>query len=164
MPTVWRITHQKFLSTAFDGTGAAEYGGRWNHPGTEVVYTSSVEALALLEILAHLKSTRVIKEHYVLVPASIEEKLIEVLDPKRLPSNWRNFPGPSELRDIGTAWAKGPSPKGGVITVPPFVGLRVPSVLSTTDTTVLLNPNHPGFATVKIGKPVPIEIDERLLP
>lgn len=42
-----RICRAKY--PGLDGAGAALAGGRWNSPGTHVVYTSSCGALAVLE-------------------------------------------------------------------------------------------------------------------
>lgn len=38
---------------AWDGSGAALLGGRWNSPGNPVIYGSPTHACAMLEILAH---------------------------------------------------------------------------------------------------------------
>jgi len=40
MPKSWRILKSAHAATAFDGEGARLYGGRWNSPGTAVVYTA----------------------------------------------------------------------------------------------------------------------------
>ena len=50
--TAWRITSEKYAETAFSGEGAKEYGGRFNRPGTPVVYTSESISRATLELLA----------------------------------------------------------------------------------------------------------------
>lgn len=39
--TVWRITDRRHVKDAFSGEGARLYGGRWNFPGTPVVYTAA---------------------------------------------------------------------------------------------------------------------------
>ncbi|MCI0493899.1 RES family NAD+ phosphorylase, partial [candidate division KSB1 bacterium] len=36
------------------GTGARQYGGRWNHKGTGIIYTSESRSLAILEYLVHV--------------------------------------------------------------------------------------------------------------
>lgn len=50
----WRLVKQKHAATAFDGDGARLFGGRWNAPGSRVIYTSTTLSLAALEILVHL--------------------------------------------------------------------------------------------------------------
>jgi len=46
--TAWRITKREHTRNAFTGEGAREFGGRWNHPGTAVVYTAQSQSLAAL--------------------------------------------------------------------------------------------------------------------
>jgi len=50
--TAWRITSEKYAETVFSGEEAKEYGGRFNRPGTPVVYTSESISRATLELLA----------------------------------------------------------------------------------------------------------------
>lgn len=46
---VWRIAREVY--PLLDGEGARRWGGRWNSPGTPIVYTASSSALAVLESL-----------------------------------------------------------------------------------------------------------------
>lgn len=55
MPVLYRIVKAKYSAQAFDGEGARLNGGRWNSPGSRVVYTSATASLATLEILVHVK-------------------------------------------------------------------------------------------------------------
>ena len=55
MAQAWRIVHQDFVASAFDGEGARSTGGRWNSEGTPLVYTAGTLSLALLEIIVHLE-------------------------------------------------------------------------------------------------------------
>jgi RES domain-containing protein len=45
-----------------DAEGAFRWGGRWNSPGTALLYAASSLSLACLEILVHLRSTANIPE------------------------------------------------------------------------------------------------------
>ena len=49
----FRIVKRRHAADAFNGEGARIYGGRWNRPGTPVVYAAHTRALAALESLAH---------------------------------------------------------------------------------------------------------------
>ena len=52
-----------------------------------------------------------------------------------LPSDWRQTPGPWELRDLGTDWLQSKS----------TVIARVPSVVTPGEYNFLLNPEHLDF-------------------
>ena len=150
--TAWRIVKARHAANAFDGEGARLEGGRWNSPGTPLVYTSQSAALAALELLVHL-GRRSILGAYVLIPCTFDNTLVEPLDSKRLPSNWRSYPAPPELQLIGDEWAK----------AAPVAVLQVPSAVIETESNYLLNPQHPDFKTVRVGDPQPFDFDERLL-
>ncbi len=60
--TAWRITKRKHARNAFTGEGAREFGGRWNNPGTAIVYTAQSQSLAALEMLVHLDSSELLAE------------------------------------------------------------------------------------------------------
>ncbi|NIR50304.1 RES family NAD+ phosphorylase [candidate division KSB1 bacterium] len=50
---VYRIARSAYIED-LSGTGARLYGGRWNHKGTSIVYTSKNRALATVEYLVHV--------------------------------------------------------------------------------------------------------------
>lgn len=151
MIRVWRITKRKHLKTAFSGSGARRYGGRWNSPGSAIVYTSETQSLAALEMLVHLEAAELFKD-YVLIAVEIEKSLLQDIDRARLPRNWRTDPSPASLRKIGDEWAFALS----------SVALRVPSALVPDENNVLLNPSHPDFVNLAIGEPVSFRFDPRL--
>jgi RES domain-containing protein len=153
MATSWRIVKSRHASTAFDGEGARLYGGRWNSPGTRMVYTSRSVSLAVLEILVHLRETALLSS-YSLIAARFDDALIEGLDHSRLPDGWRTFPALSELQHIGDEWVR--SQRSAV--------LQVPSAVVERESNYLFNPAHPDFSSIVIGEPEPFTFDERLLP
>src|SRR5207302_4097007 len=150
--SAWRITKRKHAKTAFNGSGARRYGGRWNSPGTAIVYTSETQSLAVLEMLVHLDGPDLLQE-YVLIGVEIEESLVQNLDFSVLPRNWRTDPAPLALRKIGDEWAVARS----------SVALRVPSILVPGESNVLINPVHGDFARFVIGKPLAFSFDPRLV-
>ncbi len=152
MATGWRIVKSRHTSTAFDGEGARLYGGRWNSPGTRMVYTSSTFSLAMLEILVNLQEARLLSS-YSLIFADFDDALVERLDRSVLPDGWRAYPAPSELQRIGDEWVR--SQRNAV--------LEIPSVIVERESNYLLNPAHPDFSSVVIGEPEPFTFDERLL-
>jgi RES domain-containing protein len=151
MPTGWRITKSSRAATAFDGEGARLHGGRWNSPGTAMVYTAQSQSLAALELLVHLQSSEILAA-YSSIAVTFSDRLIEVLDPAALPRQWRRFPGPVALQEIGDRW----------VVANRSVVLQVPSALVPAETLFLLNPGHADFAKLEIGSPIPFEFDQRL--
>ena len=147
----WRITKRRHVKTAFTGSGARKFGGRWNSPATSIVYTSETQSLAVLEMLVHLEQPDLLQA-YVLIGISIEPGLTETLDNRRLPRNWRTGASSIALRKLGDEWATNQS----------SVALRVPSVLVPSESNILLNPAHPDFQKLLIGEPVTFAFDERL--
>jgi RES domain-containing protein len=147
----WRIVKRKLARTAFDGEGARRFGGRWNSKGVAVVYLAQSQSLAALEILVHIDSPQWL-EHYVAVPVSIGPNLIARIDLSTLPKNWKMYPLPKNIRAIGDDWVAAAS----------SAVLQVPSVIVPLENNFLLNPHHPDFPKLKIGKPVPFKFDPRL--
>jgi RES domain-containing protein len=152
MATGWRIVKSRYASTAFDGEGARLYGGRWNSPGTRMVYTSSTISLAVLEVLVHLQEASLLSS-YSLISADFDDALVERLERSRLPDGWRTYPAPSDLQRIGDDWVRSQR----------SVALEVPSVIVVRESNYLLNPAHPDFSSVVIGEPEPFTFDVRLL-
>ena len=152
MRRVWRIVKRTRAAGAFDGEGARRAGGRWNSPGTRVVYTAEHASLAALEMLAHLQRSSVLLS-YALIPCEIPDDLIETLDRKALPRPWRASPAPAALQRLGDEWAASMR----------SVALEVPSAIVDVENNVLLNPAHPDFAKVVIGEAIGFAYDVRLV-
>lgn len=152
MATGWRIVKSRHAGTAFDGEGARLYGGRWNTPGTGMIYTSSSTALAALEVLVHLNQASLLSS-YSLCAAHFGDNLVERLDRSKLPDGWRAYPAPPELQEMGDAWVR-----GGASAV-----LEVPSAVVEHESNYLINPAHPDFATINIGAPESFGFDTRLM-
>ena len=147
---VWRIAKRSRLT--FDGEGARLYGGRWNHPGVAVVYTAESLSLAVLEFFVHLSPRDA--PDLVAVSADIPDPVrIERLDQRALPRDWRTTPAPVTLADLGTAWAR----KGTTAV------LAVPSAIVPRERNYLLNPAHPDFVRVRVGRPEPFTLEPRML-
>lgn len=149
--TAWRITKRKHVRNAFTGEGAREFGGRWNNPGTAMVYTAQSQSLAALEMLVHLDSSELL-EKYVLLAVEFDQSLITPVQPLALPRNWRSDPPQAQVRSIGDDWVLSGS----------SAVLRVPSVLVPGENNFLLNPGHRDFASMRISKPLAFHFDPRL--
>jgi RES domain-containing protein len=139
------------VAAAFDGRGGALNPGRWNMLGTPVVYTAESRSLASLEILVHAEDTSLLSAiRWRVVPVEIDESLIHI--PQTLPRSWWRIPAVSATRRFGTDWAK--QARTPV--------LRVPSAVTRGEFNYLLNPRHPEFDRLRIGKPLPFSFDRAL--
>jgi RES domain-containing protein len=148
---VFRIVTRKWKDHAFSGEGARLYGGRWNPKGTVVVYTAGSRALALLEMLVQDEPLRAT---YWIIPATIPDTVrSEQVTLKSLPHNWISSAQGETLRTIGQTWiVRGKS-----------AVLAVPSAVMPAETNYLLNPLHPDFGQIQIGKAQKLQTDLRLL-
>ena len=147
---VWRICSRRHQ--AFDGEGSRLYGGRWNHPGTSVIYTSGSLSLAALELFVHV-DIDVVPADLVAIQAEVPDRLaIEIVKISELQKNWRRYPAPEALKDIGTRWAEKAS----------TAILAVPSAVIPEERNYLLNPVHRDFKLVRIRKPVAFQFDPRM--
>lgn len=146
----FRLIKAKHAGTAFSGEGARLVGGRWNLPGTALVYTSETLSLAALETFVHLQPVDK-RIRYVWFRVTIPANIL--IDRQvSLPASWRDSPPGEESQSIGTAWAKQMS----------SAVLRVPSTLVPGEHNLLLNPLHPQFKRLKISAPEPFDFDGRL--
>jgi RES domain-containing protein len=152
MITAWRVVHPMYVDDAFSGEGPRRRGGRWNGPGTAIVYTASSVSLATLELIVHNQRTMRLPA-YVLFACSFPEAIIESVSVDRLPANWRNYPAPAELAQIGDDWLRNTA----------SAVLRVPSAVIEEEVNYLLNPEHRDFRSVDIGQRRPFKLDLRLL-
>jgi RES domain-containing protein len=151
MPSAWRIVKEKHAAGAFSGDGARLFGGRWNSRGTAVVYTSSTKSLAALESLVHLNPP--VHFRYVALPIEFDDGLVEILPRKALPADWSAEPPAPSSKALGDAWVR--EARSAL--------LAVPSLLVAGEPNYLVNPAHPDFKKISIGKPELFAFDPRLL-
>jgi len=148
---VYRIATSKHIKD-LSGEGARLHGGRWNHRGTAIIYTSESRSLATVELLVHVSLSYAptdLKMATIEVP---DEPAPEVVEVAALPPNWRGFPAPPELADLGTSWARSGR----------SVLLRVPSAVVEHEKNILINPAHPDIARVALTKVEDFLLDRRL--
>ena len=147
---VWRLCARSH--EAFDGEGARLAGGRWNRLGTAVVYTSATLSLAAQELFVHLDPDQV-PSSLVAVSAEIPNGLrVRILTASDLPPNWRQYPAPELLADIGNAWIEARETSV----------LGVPSAVISQETNYLLNPAHTDFLKIRIHAAEPFAFDPRM--
>ncbi|MCJ7512648.1 MAG: RES family NAD+ phosphorylase [Anaerolineales bacterium] len=147
----WRIVKSRYAAEAFSGEGARRFGGRWTSSGRPAVYTAEHASLAVLEVLVHLGSPQVLSA-YSILRCEFDPSLLRALAPTVLPVDWRASPAPASLRLIGDRW----------LAEQESAVLGVPSAVLPLEHNYLLNPLHPDFARVALGKAQLFEFDPRL--
>lgn len=152
MASAWRILNARHASGAFTGDGARREGGRWNSLGVPVVYLAAHRSLAILEILANVRPISP-EEEYVLIEARWDEALMERWPERDLPADWNAQPLALATAAIGDAWIR--QARSAV--------LVVPNTIIPAESNYLINPAHPDFRKIKIGKAEPFAFDSRLL-
>jgi len=151
MLEAWRIVKERRLATAFAGDGSWEFGGRWNLPGTRMVYASESKALAALELIVHLDPPVTFK--FKSIRIEFDEHLVSHLDMAELPDSWTSSPPSLITQRLGTRWARESS----------SAVLAVPSAIIPEETNYLLNPLHTDFPRIKLDAALDFAIDPRLL-
>jgi RES domain-containing protein len=150
---VYRIAKTDYVRD-LTGIGAKLYGGRWNHQGTALIYTSETRALATIEYLVHVSMVNVPKNLSMAILEVPDDPAAEMISPESLPRNWRDFPALPELADFGTQWAQSER----------SLLLAVPSAVVTQEHNILINPLHPEMARVVLRNVENYEMDTRLFP
>lgn len=148
---VFRLTKAKYANS-LSGVGSALSGRRWNSKGTEVIYTSSLRPLALLEVKVHLPKN-LVQNEYQMVSIFIPDD-ISILKPPHLelPQNWDVFPYTRETQKLGDQF----------INSKKYCVFQTPSALSKEDYNFLINPRHPEFGKIKIIEVKNFQINSRI--
>jgi len=150
LSAAWRLVKRRRAAGAFSGEGARIAGGRWNRPGTAVVYVSEALSLAVLELFVHLDPASRTRLELVAIPLEIPARLVETVG--RLAGNWRAEPPPQATMELGSRWAE--QARSAV--------LRVPSAIVPPEYNLVINPHHPDFDRIRIGRAQAYSLDPRL--
>jgi len=147
--TAFRIGDPAGAYPIFDATGSTLAPGRWNTPGSPVVYSSEHYSTALLETLAKGGGRLPPNQHYIeiTIPRGLS---YEVFSPPSVPG-WDSLP-PSVSRTFGEQWH---SQRRSLV-------LIAPSVVARLDNNVMINPAHPEFRLVEASLHRPVFWDRRL--
>ena len=149
---VWRISHKKHIDTAVKGEGARRGRGRWNSPGTALIYTSATLSLAAMETLVSMEIEN-FGNIFLAIGVKIPDNFpIKQLDESLLPSNWRDTPPPRVLASLGDRWFTSKS----------TAVLRVPSATIPHEYNYLINPLHPDFEKISIYPPQAFILDRKM--
>lgn len=134
------------------GIGGLHTAGRWNSKGRSILYAGEHPALAMVEVLAHMRL------RLTNIPLTLKLICIDVHDgasiapAPALPNNWQANEPTSQ--SVGDAW----------LAAGTALLLRVPSALLAHSTNYLINPNHPQAAThLTEAEILPFWFDKRFL-
>jgi RES domain-containing protein len=147
--TAYRIADARH--PIYDGTGASLIGGRWNSPGSRVIYAASSYAGAMLERLVHAGTGRVPKNQKAIritIPARVSR---EEWTADGLPLGWDHENNIASRR-LGDTWLQ--RQRSAV--------LIVPSAVAKYEKNVLINPAHPDFKWIVASTPEAVVWDARL--
>ena len=148
---VYRLARQKF-ATPLSGKGAALKGARWNSIGIELIYTAQNRSLAMAEVAVHF-TWATLPDDYVMItieiPDDVSKKQLSI---NELPVNWRNFPHPNSTQKIGDEFVQENK----------YAILIIPSVVTTGDFNILINPNHKDFNRISISSIEEFPFDQRI--
>lgn len=135
-----------------DGAGAARSGGRWNPPGTALLYTSAHRSLSLCEVLVHFPDMAVFPSDYEWITYRISGSYRTWRPPlSALPTGW------SDPR----AFSREAQLLGDRFQASDALLMRVPSVVVHQEYNYLINPRHVA-KHVRIIRREPFGLDERL--
>lgn len=149
---VWRICRRAYASDVLSGRGGLITSGRWHLRGHQIVYASASLSLAALEFLVHVDGAE--------LPADLIHVEIDVPDDVRidrieraqLPRNWRKYPAPERLQQLGGDWLSGLA----------TAVLQVPSAVIPEECNYLLNPLHVDAARFAVVRSADFVYDPRL--
>lgn len=137
----------------FDGSGAFQYGARWNSPGRRVIYCAGSLACCRLEMLVHIGRMAGRPTNHAWIEIDVPDDLYARAETiTRPPIGWDHPTKLDIAQTVGDAWFDA---KSSAI-------LRVSSVASKGDRVILLNSTHPDFAKITASPPQPLHWDERL--
>jgi len=149
---VYRIAKTEQISD-LSGVGAKIYGGRWNHRGVAIIYTSESRSLATVEYLFHVPQPFAPVDLSIATIEIPDDIVPEEIASSALPKSWRHYPAPSKLANLGTSWA---SEKRSLL-------LRVPSAVVENEYNILINPAHENMTLVTLAEVEKYTFDRRLL-
>lgn len=148
---VFRLAKSKFAAD-LSGLGARIAGGRWNSPGTALLYTSESRALCTAEIAVHTGLGLLPSDYQLITMFYPDNAPVSVIMPEQLAPGWRLFPHPAFTRIIGDKFA---AENRSLV-------LKVPSAVVPGDFNHLINPAHPAMAEVKILGMEVFDFDQRM--
>lgn len=157
MIQVWRIGYcasPQPSTTVILGTlgyGSTLANGRWHSLGPyQVIYAGSSRALCQLEKRVHSNGSNP-KDQALMRLELPDDAVVRQVEELGLPADWRM--NQAVTQNIGMAW----------LAQAADLGLWVPSFVEPAESNLLINPNHPQFASIRLTiERNPFTFDPRL--
>src|SRR5690606_24274992 len=151
---LYRIAKSRQRTNGLSGMGAYTFGGRWNNPGTYMLYTSENSSLAYLENLVHFDSDIIPPNLFIMgIEVTGPPELIYTFPENSYPKQWTRL-GHLENKRLGDRWMREAA----------YLGVRVRSAVNPKEYNCLLNPRYPGYGDlVKVVSVEPLPVDSRLI-
>ncbi|MBU2650334.1 MAG: RES family NAD+ phosphorylase [Bacteroidetes bacterium] len=148
---VYRLSKEKYAGD-LSGKGAELSGGRWNHKGTKVLYTSDSRALCTAEIAVHCSMGNIPHDYFMISIEIPDDITVQEIKVGSLPKSWKSFPYAGSTQKIGDEFIKENR----------LLILKVPSAVVQGDHNYLINPAHEDFQKIKITGKERFVFDQRL--
>jgi len=151
---LYRIAKSRQRATDLSGMGAYRFGGRWNNPGSYMLYTSENSSLAYLENLVHFDSDIIPPKLFIMgIEVGGKPELIHTLPDSAYPKHWTRL-GHLENKRLGDRWMREAN----------YLGMRVRSAVNPKAYNCLLNPLYPGYTElVNVTSVEQLPVDSRLI-
>jgi RES domain-containing protein len=148
---LFRLSTKKWSET-LTGKGAAIKGGRWNSPGTEIVYCAASRSLAMAEVAVHFTLSTLPDDYMMVTIYAPDSTSVKMIQERDLPNDWNAYPHIAGTKAFGDDF----------ISENKYCLLKVPSAVTKGDYNMLINPFHPEFQNITIIHSEPFPFDHRL--
>jgi RES domain-containing protein len=146
---VYRIASPKYIED-LSGAGSKQYGGRWNDKGIAMVYFALSRAMAVMEVLVHIRPEEIDRDFVLAVFEVLDDNLLTI-DIADLPKNWKKESEVETLKGIGNKFIKDNK----------FLLMKVPSIIIEEDYNLVFNPSHHQSDQIKLVEKRPFKFDLR---
>lgn len=136
MITAYRIAQDKYIRD-LSGYGAYLVGGRWNLPGTYVLYLAAHRSLAYMEYLVHQFDRDLWPKQLMISTVQIHntDRIVH-LEPEQLPVEWNSLPYHVAVQQTCKRYFQND-----------MLGIRLPSVVVPGEYNYALNPLAKDFSS-----------------
>lgn len=150
---VYRIVKELPRTKDLSGIGAFRFGGRWNSPGTYMLYASENRSLAYLESLVNFDADNLPPDLYIMsIEIAATGTAIYTLPSRLYPKEWKMIDN-LQNKAVGDK----------LMAEQKYLAIKVASAVNPYEFNYLINPLYAGYGDmVKVGGVEELKIDGRL--